>query len=80
MVPIKFTKEKKTQYKYTPVRLMYIVYWRERSGCNNDAVGLTGISNKKMSGLLIGPDNKVVVIVGWCYEQGGHTGVFHNNY
>ena len=35
-------------------------------GRNNGVVGLTGFSDKKMSGLLFGPQ-KVVVITGWSY-------------
>ena len=41
-------------------------------GRNNGVVGLTGFSDKKMSGLLLGPqksgrDNGVVVLTGWSY-------------
>ena len=35
-------------------------------GRNNGVVGLTGFSDKKMSGLLFGPQ-KVVLIKGWSY-------------
>ena len=35
-------------------------------GRNNGVVGLTRFSDKKMSGLLFGPQ-KVVVITGWSY-------------
>ena len=41
-------------------------------GRNNGVVGLTGFSDKKMSGLLFGPkksgrNNAVVVLTGWSY-------------
>ena len=41
-------------------------------GRNNGVVGLTGFSDKKMSGLLFGPqksgrNNGVVVLTGWSY-------------
>ena len=41
-------------------------------GRNNGAVGLTGFSDKKMIGLLFGPqkrgrNNGVVVLMGWSY-------------
>ena len=41
-------------------------------GRNNGVVGLTGFSDKEMSGLLFGPlksgrNNGVVVITGWSY-------------
>ena len=41
-------------------------------GRNNGVVGLTGFSDKKMSGLLFGPqksgrNNGVVVLTGWPY-------------
>ena len=40
--------------------------------CNNGLVGLTGFSDKKMSGLVFGPqkssrNNGVVVLTGWSY-------------
>ena len=42
-------------------------------GRNNRVVGLTGFSDKKMSGLLFGPqksgrNNRVVVLTGWSYN------------
>ena len=41
-------------------------------GHNNGVVGLTGFSDKKLSGLLFGPkksgrNNAVVVLTGWSY-------------
>ena len=41
-------------------------------GRNNGVVGLTGFSDKKMSGLVFGPqkssrNNGVVVLTGWSY-------------
>ena len=41
-------------------------------GRNNGVVGLTGFSDKKMSGFLFGPqksgrNNEVVVLTGWSY-------------
>ena len=41
-------------------------------GRNNGVVGSTGFSDKKMSGLLFGPqksgrNNGVVVLTGWSY-------------
>ena len=42
-------------------------------GRNNGVVGLTRFSEKKMSGLLFGPqksgrNNRVVVLTGWSYD------------
>ena len=42
-------------------------------GHNNGVVGLTGFSDKKMSGLLFGPkksgrNKAVVVLTGWLYS------------
>ena len=41
-------------------------------GRDNGVVGLTGFSDKKMSGLLFGPQ-KVVVLTGWSYTWRGST-------
>ena len=43
-------------------------------GCNNRVVGLTGFSNKRMCGLLFGPQksghNKgVFILTGWLYGR-----------
>ena len=47
-------------------------------------VGLTGFSDKKMSGLLLGPqksgrDNGVVVLTGWSYGGDPLYEVFSQN-
>ena len=51
-------------------------------GRNNGVVGLTGFLDKKMSGLLFGPqksgrNNGVVVLTGWSY--GGVPLYYQNN-
>ena len=56
-------------------------------GRNNGVVGLTGFSDKKMSGFLFGPqqsgrNNGVVVLTGWSYGgvplyQARHYEVYH---
>ena len=46
-------------------------------GRNNGVVGLTGFSDKKMSGLFCSGHKKVVAITGWSYQRSGRKAGFH---